>query len=259
MSDFNLAGRFGVVTGGLGPLGLALTNCLAEAGASVLAVDLPEQIEKLNGEALPPRVSVLACDLLIAEQMNELVETVDTQSGQLSFLINNAAFTGGSSLTGYACAFEDQTDEGFDAAMALNLAVPFRLSRRLAPSLRRSGHGAIVNIASIYGLVGPDLALYEGTGMGNPAGYAASKGGLIQLTRYLATVLAPDIRVNCISPGGIFRGQDPRFVDRYKARTPLHRMATEQDIVGSAHLLVSGAAGYVTGQVIAVDGGWTAW
>lgn len=259
MSDFNLAGRFGVITGGLGPLGLTLTKSLAEAGASVLAVDLPEQIVKLNGEALPPRVAVMACDLLLTEQMDELVEMVDSESGELSFLINNAAFTGGSSLTGYACAFEDQTDDGFDAALALNLAVPFRLSRRLTPSLRRSRHGAIVNLASIYGLVGPNLALYEGTSMGNPAGYAASKGGLIQLTRYLATVLAPDVRVNCVSPGGIFRDQDQTFVDRYEVHTPLHRMATEQDIVGAVHWLVSGAAGYVTGQVVAVDGGWTAW
>jgi len=259
MSDFNLSGRFGVVTGGLGPLGLAITKCLAEAGASVLAVDLPEQVEKLEGEMLPPSVAVLACDLLVSESLRDVVKKVENHSTELSFLVNNAAFTGASSITGYACAFEDQTDDGFDAALALNLAVPFRLARRLVPSLRRSGHGSIVNIASIYGLVGPDLALYQGTSMGNPAGYAASKGGLVQLTRYLSTVLAPDIRVNCVSPGGIFRDQDPTFVDRYEARTPLHRMAVEQDIVGVVHLLVSAAAGYVTGQVIAIDGGWTAW
>ncbi len=79
------------------------------------------------------------------------------------------------------------------------------------------------------------------------------------MTRYLATVLAPDIRVNCVSPGGIFRDQDPKFVERYEARTPLRRMALEQDVVGSVHWLVSGASGYVTGQIVAVDGGWTAW
>ena len=259
MSDFSLAGRFGVITGGLGPLGWALAADLAQAGATILAVDLPEQIERLTDDDIPSGIETLASDLLVTEQLAALVARVEQEPGGLSFLINNAAFTGGSNLTGYACAFEDQTDEAFDAALALNLAVPFRLARRLAPSLRRSVHGAIVNIASIYGLVGPDLALYSGTSMGNPAGYAASKGGLVQLTRYLATVLAPDVRVNCVSPGGIVRGQDPTFVDRYESKTPLGRMATEADVTGAVRWLVSGAAEYVTGQVIAVDGGWTAW
>ena len=259
MSDFSLAGRFGVITGGLGPLGWALATDLAQSGATILAVDLPRQTDRLTKDEVPSGIETVACDLLVPEEVAALVARVDEEAEGLSFLINNAALTGGSELSGYACAFEDQTDQAFDAALELNLAVPFRLARRLTPSLRRSGHGAIVNIASIYGLVGPDLELYSGTDMGNPAGYAASKGGLVQLTRYLATVLAPDVRVNCVSPGGIFRGQDPTFVDRYEARTPLGRMATEADIAGAVRWLVSGAADYVTGQVIAVDGGWTAW
>lgn len=259
MANFNLAGRFGVITGGCGPLGWALTSQLAEAGARVLAVDLPLQIDRVNDTGVPDGVEVMVCDLLVAEQLNALVARVEQEPTGLSFLINNAAFTGGSDLGGYVCSFEDQTDDAFDAALALNLAVPFRLARRLTPSLRRSNHGTIINIASIYGLVGPDLGLYSGTSMGNPAGYAASKGGLVQLTRYLATVLAPDIRVNCVSPGGIFRGQDPAFVEKYEVRTPLDRMAREDDVVGAVQWLASGAANYVTGQVIAVDGGWTAW
>jgi NAD(P)-dependent dehydrogenase (short-subunit alcohol dehydrogenase family) len=259
VSDFSLAGRFGVITGGLGPLGWALATDLAQAGATILAVDLPKQMERLTKDEVPSGIDTMACDLLVPEELAALVARADEEPEGLSFLINNAAFTGGSELSGYACTFEDQTDEAFDAALALNLAVPFRLSRRMAPSLRRSSHAAIVNIASIYGLVGPHLELYSGTDMGNPAGYAASKGGLVQLTRYLATVLAPDIRVNCVSPGGIERGQDPTFVDRYEARTPLGRMATEADVAGAVRWLVSGAADYVTGQVIAVDGGWTAW
>jgi NAD(P)-dependent dehydrogenase (short-subunit alcohol dehydrogenase family) len=170
MSEFSLTGRCGVITGGLGPLGLVMAISLAEAGATVLAVDLPEQIDQVSKTDLGPRILPVACDLLVTQQMNDLVEKVESEVGELSFLINNAAFNGGSTLTGYACAFDDQTDEAFDAVVALNLAVPFRLSRRLTPSLRRSGHGAIVNIASIYGLVGPDLGLYAGTDMGNPAG-----------------------------------------------------------------------------------------
>ncbi len=103
------------------------------------------------------------------------------------------------------------------------------------------------------------MSLYEDTAMGNPAAYAASKGGLTQLTRWLSTVLAPDIRVNCISPGGIARGQDEKFVKRYETRTPLKRMGKEEDMKGALLYLASDLSAYVTGQNLLVDGGWTAW
>ena len=125
--------------------------------------------------------------------------------------------------------------------------------------LREHGKGTIVNIGSIYGVAGPDLRLYEGTKMGNPAAYAASKGGLIQLTRWLSTVLAPDIRVNCISPGGVFRNQPEAFVQRYVARTPLARMGAEEDLKGAIAYFTSDLSAYVTGENIMVDGGWKVW
>jgi NAD(P)-dependent dehydrogenase (short-subunit alcohol dehydrogenase family) len=103
------------------------------------------------------------------------------------------------------------------------------------------------------------MALYEATEMGNPAAYAASKGGLIQLTRWLATVLAPDIRVNTLTPGGIARNQPEIFTERYIRRTPLQRMAVEEDFKGAALYLASDLSSYVTGQNLIVDGGWTVW
>ena len=104
------------------------------------------------------------------------------------------------------------------------------------------------------------MGLYDGiSAMGNPAAYAASKGGLIQLTRWLSTVLAPDIRVNSVCPGGVWRNQNPNFVERYQSKTPLGRMATEEDFKGVTVWLASDASAYVTGQNIMVDGGWTAW
>lgn len=253
-----LEGRNGVVTGGAGPLGWALTRALAEQGAQVIAVDLPERCEARKGEAMSPGIDVYSADLTSEQELEEVVHRATNDSHGLSFLINNAALTGTAALDGYTCAFDEQSDAAFDLALEINLAVPFRLCRRLAPALRRSGLGSIVNISSIYGLVGPDLGLYEGTEMGNPAGYAASKGGLVQLTRYLSTVLAPDIRVNCLAPGGLARAQDPSFVERYTQRTPLGRMGTEDDVIGPSIWLVSGDSAYVTGQVIAIDGGWTA-
>ena len=122
-----------------------------------------------------------------------------------------------------------------------------------------SESGNIVNIASIYGEFGPDWRLYEGTSMGNAAAYSVSKGGLIQLTRWLATTLAPAIRVNAISPGGIWRNQPEAFVARYSSRTPLSRMATEDDLRGAIAYMASDLSQYVTGQTLAVDGGWGIW
>lgn len=249
----------GVVTGACGPLGWAITTHLSGTGLHILAVDLPAAVEQRQEQAAGLPVSFLPLDLTVPGTADMVRSAVDHAGAGLRVLVNNAAFTGDASLGGYACAFDDQTDEAFDEALALNLAVPFRLVRRLTPHLRRSNGSAIVNISSIYGLVGPDLGLYEGTSMGNPAGYAASKGGLVQLTRYLSTVLAPEVRVNCVAPGGLARGQDEVFVERYEARTPLGRMGTERDVVEAVAWLANDASAYVTGQVIAVDGGWTAW
>jgi NAD(P)-dependent dehydrogenase (short-subunit alcohol dehydrogenase family) len=251
--------RLGIVTGACGPLGWAITRHLARSGMHIIAVDLPASVERREPEIGSLPVTFLASDLTAPGSADTVMEAAGRLSDTLDVLVNNAAFTGDSSLGGYACAFDEQTDDAFDAAVTLNLAVPFRLSRRLAPSLRRSPDGCIVNIASIYGLVGPDLGLYEGTAMGNPAGYAASKGGLVQLTRYLSTVLAPDVRVNCVAPGGLARDQDPTFVKRYEARTPLGRMGSEDDVASAVAWFANSASAYITGQTLAVDGGWTAW
>lgn len=258
MVQFDLQGKRGLITGGCGPLGWALVNAFADAGAEVVAADLPDAVTA-RSDAMREGVVGVPCNLMENDAVDSLCSEVRDNHGRLDFLVNNAAFTGDSTLGGYSTSFLDQTDDAFDLALRLNLAVPFRLSRRLTPMLSESASGCILNVGSIYGLLGPVLSLYEGTGMGNSAAYAASKGGLIQLTRYLATVLAPDVRVNCLAPGGILRGQPSSFVERYEERTPLGRMASEEDVLGAAVWLVGDAAAYVTGQTIAIDGGWSAW
>jgi NAD(P)-dependent dehydrogenase (short-subunit alcohol dehydrogenase family) len=251
-----LSGRTAVVTGGAGPLGRALTGALAGAGATVLVVDrvgAEDQAARLG----PGHVGITA-DLVRPEELQTLEEAVASH-GACDVLVHNAAFTGTSGVAGYAVPFAEQTDEAFASATWLNLTVPFSLTRRLAPLLRSGGHGSVIMVSSIYGLVGPNMQLYEGTTMGNPAAYGATKGGLVQLTRYLATVLAPEVRVNGFAPGGIERGQDRSFLDRYSALTPLGRMATEEDFAGVVTWLAGDASAYVRGQTVAVDGGWTAW
>lgn len=196
------------------------------------------------------------------EQQNQRAELVDwlkSSNEGLNILINNAAFVGTSELQGWAVPFEEQTVDTWRRALEVNLTAVFDLCQGLTPMLRDAEGASIINIASIYGQYGPDWSLYEGTNMSNPAAYGASKGGLIQLSRWLATTIAPHVRVNAISPGGIFRNQPKKFVPRYEARTPLARMATEDDFRGAIVYLASDLSKYVTGQILAVDGGWGVW
>lgn len=259
----SLRGRQVLITGAAGGIGRVIAHTLAELGADLLLVDLPgasygalaEEIEGTWGV----RVRSFDCDLELQEDRARLIDSVVRQGAGLDVLINNAAFVGTTGLQGWGTAFEQQTVETWRRALEVNLTAAFDLSKGLLHLLKQSKGGSIINLSSIYGSYGPDYSLYDDTSMGNPAAYAASKGGLIQLTRWLATTLAPQVRVNAISPGGVFRNQPEAFVKRYEARTPLKRMATEDDFRGAIAYLASDLSCYVTGQNLAVDGGWGIW
>ena len=260
-SIFSLRGRKILVTGAAGHLGRALCEYFLSDGATVFAVDLNEKgLASLELELKPAEGSffAFAADLSDEVQRAGLFEQVASQTESLDGAVFAAAFVGSSDLEGWAVDFAHQSVSTWRKALELNLTAPFHLTQLLEPLLSRGDGPSIVNIGSIYGSIGPDRSLYEGLDMSNPAAYAASKGGLIQLTRWLASTLAPGIRVNMVSPGGISRGQDATFVERYSQKTPLARMATEHDIVGQVVYLLSGAASYVTGQNITIDGGSTA-
>jgi NAD(P)-dependent dehydrogenase (short-subunit alcohol dehydrogenase family) len=259
----SLTGRRALITGAAGGIGRAIVSTLAELGADLVLVDRPGAaygtlVQDLERD-WSVKVRTFECDLEAEAERRKLVESLLQDSAGLDVLVNNAGFVGTSGLQGWVTEFEQQTVETWRRALEVNLTAGFDLAKGLTPLLKRSSGGSIINIASIYGSWGPDNRLYEGTAMGNPAAYAASKGGLIQLTRWLATTLAPQIRVNSISPGGVFRNQPEAFVERYKARTPLARMATEDDFRGAIAYLASDLSKYVTGQDLAVDGGWGVW
>lgn len=259
----DMQGRRVLITGGTGYLGRMMAETLAEMGADILLVDLPgsdfQSLEESLKSNWQINVSPIACDLESENDRNALVERVKDDEKGLNCLINNAAFVGSSGLQGWGCSFEEQTLDTWRRAIEVNLTAVFHLSQAFSPLLSKAKGGNIINITSIYGELGPDWRLYEGTEMGNPAAYGASKGGLVQYTRWLATTIAPHVRVNAISPGGVFRNQPDDFVKRYTEKTPLARMATEDDFRGAVAYLSGDLSRYVTGQIIRVDGGWGVW
>ena len=258
-----MEGRTALVTGGAGHVGKAICDALAENGAAIAVLDCNEEACTTTCTSLAGTYGVKALpvvmDLTDEKKLRKVPAQVMKQCGSLDVLVNCAALVGTSALKGWGVPFAEQDADTWRLALEVNLTVPFILSQASAPHLARSGHGSVINIGSIYGINGPDMHLYEGTAMGNPAAYAASKGGLVQLTRWLATVMAPAVRVNAITLGGLYRNQAEAFFFRYVKKTPLQRMATEDDVKGAALYLASDLSAYVTGQNLVVDGGFTVW
>jgi NAD(P)-dependent dehydrogenase (short-subunit alcohol dehydrogenase family) len=259
----SLEGRVAVITGGAGHIGSVAADGLAELGASIALIDLDETRARDVAGGIAARWAGEAAHYAVnLERSDEILKAVDkirARFGRVDIVVNSAAFVGTTTLPGWVVPFQEQSADTWRRALEVNLTAPFVLLQALAGDLKQSGHGSIVNISSIYGLSGPDWRLYEGTNIASPAAYAASKAGLIQLTRWLATTLAPDVRANAIAPGGVFRNTTEPFLGRYNARTPMGRMATEEDIKGAVAFLASELSSYVTGQCLTVDGGWTAW
>jgi NAD(P)-dependent dehydrogenase (short-subunit alcohol dehydrogenase family) len=258
-----LQGRVALVTGGGGHVGSVVCEALAELEAAIAVLDAVSEsctaVAKRIHETYGVETLPLVIDLTDEISVRSVVPTVLDRFGRLDILVNCAALVGTSDLKGWADPFLEQRSDTWRLALEINLTAPFLLVQTCAKALVKSGHGSVVNISSIYGMVGPDMRLYENTTLGNPAAYAVSKGGLLQLTRWLATVLAPDVRVNAITLGGVRREQPKDFRERYESRTPLGRMATEEDVKGAIAYLASDLSAYVTGHNLVVDGGWAVW
>ena len=259
----DMRGRSAMITGGGGHIGSAMAEALAELGADVALLDVSAERAQQVADRLKQRHGVKASawpvDLEDEAEVRRVAAEALAHHGRLDVLIHCAALGGTYPLKGWVTPFEEQSMDTWRKALEVNLNAAFILAQACVPALRAGGKGSIILIGSIYGMLGPDLRLYEGTPMGNPAAYAVSKGGLLQLTRWMATALAPSIRVNIISFGGIERGQPEAFQSRYIDRTPMKRMGTEEDAKGAAVFLSSDLSAYVTGQNIVVDGGWSVW
>jgi NAD(P)-dependent dehydrogenase (short-subunit alcohol dehydrogenase family) len=253
---FRLDGKVALVTGGAGIYGGHIVRALAEAGAHVVVASRElSNCEALAGAMRSEQLKVEAAklDLASEDSLRALRDGLIARHRRLDVLVNNAVARAGGDLR-HATAAE------WDSAMKVNSTGLFLSCQLFSEPMQQQRSGSIINIASIYGMVGPDFSIYEGTELSNPINYAFAKGGMINLTRYLASFLAPqNIRVNCLSPGGFCTPETPKeFVPNYVRRTPLGRMAEADDIKGPVVFLASDASQYVTGQNLAVDGGWTA-
>lgn len=264
-----LEGKVVLVTGATGILGRHFCCGFAELGASVVVVDInSNKVDAVANEIVDQhsvRAIGIACDVSSPESVEQMVDQVVTNLGEINVLHNNAA-TKGNDVRAFFTRFEDYPLEIWREIMAVNIDGMFLVAKSVGKQMIQQGEGgSIIQTSSIYGMLGPDPRIYEGSNylggpINTPAVYSASKAAVIGLTRYLATYWAPhNIRVNCLVPGGVESGQNTEFLERYSQRVPLGRMARPTEIVGAALFLASDSASYVTGQVLAVDGGWSAW
>lgn len=263
---FNVESLAIVVTGCTGLLGSRYCETLAALGARLVIADVAERkpaqmAERLTGQFGAVVIGV-DCNVNSEADVRGLFETAMERLGRVEVVLNNAAATGEHLMrTGDAfAAFENYPLAVWDEVIRTNLTGVFLVAREGGKAMLAGGGGSLVNVSSIYGVVGPDHRIYSGMPFSSFPAYSASKAGVHGLTLWLATYWGKaGIRVNTVVPGGVYNGHDPEFVRRYSERTPMGRMADPDDMVGVIVYLASNASRYCTGQKFVVDGGLTAW
>lgn len=268
-SLFNLRGKTAIVTGGAGILGRHFAAGLAEFGANVVIVDLDEKICRKFAEELTARYGVktlgIGCDISKPAAVAGMLKKTIQKFGSVEILHNNAA-----TKTSDTAAFFEPTEKyslkTWRQVMEVNIDAMFLMAQAVGKQMiRQKKGGSIIQTASIYGLMAPDQRIYEGSfylgrKINTPLVYTTSKAAVLGLTKHLAALWAPHgIRVNVIVPGGVRSGQNKIFEKKYSARIPMGRMARAPEMVGALIYLAGDASSYVTGQVLAVDGGLSAW
>lgn len=236
-----------IVTGGSGLLGKAIIRDIELKKGRALNAEI--KVQNNNNE------NEIQCDITDENSVVSLFETVMSKYGRIDGVVNNAyPYT-----KDWGNKFEDVSLESWKKNVDTQLNSCFWVCKNALEIMKKQKSGSIVNIASIYGVVGNDFTVYENTGLTSPAAYSAIKGGVINFSRYLASYYGSfGVRVNCVSPGGIFNNQPEIFVKQYEHKVPLKRMAKPEDVAPAVSFLLSDEASYITGHNLVVDGGWTA-
>jgi NAD(P)-dependent dehydrogenase (short-subunit alcohol dehydrogenase family) len=242
---FSIKHKIIVVTGGNGLLGKKMVNTLRENGAIVISADINFQD---NSEYN------LVLDITNEESVISGVKSLIDKYNRIDGWVNNAY----PRTKDWGLKIEDVPFESWRKNVDMHLNGYFLCCQKVLEQMKVQGFGSFINMSSIYGLIGPDFTVYNGTSMTMPAAYSAIKGGINNLTRYLAASYGPyQVRVNTISPGGIFDNQPEIFVENYNNKVPLKRMGSPVDIVSAVYFLLCDDSSYITGHNLIVDGGWT--
>ncbi len=254
-TSFDLSGRVVAICGGAGILGREMVAALLRQGASIAVID------RAAAPTDDRNIGFFESDITSRTGLADTMARIAREMGDIDVLVNNAA----AKSANFFAPFEDFPEGDWDEVMAVNVKGAVNACQIVGPGMALRGRGSIINTLSVYGIVAPDQriyegSLYEGRAINTPAVYSASKAALWGLTKYLAAYWGDrNVRVNAVTPGGTFSGQNDMFVDRYSARVPLGRMARPDELGGAVVYLASDASSYVTGQNIVVDGGLTAW
>ncbi|GEC73218.1 NAD(P)-dependent dehydrogenase, short-chain alcohol dehydrogenase family [Flavobacterium flevense] len=236
-----------VITGGNGLLGKAIISRLISEGAFCINFEINHDTNE--------DLSNVYCDITDTESIDTALEIVLKKYKKIDGLVNNAY----PRTKDWGNKFEDIVFESWKQNVDWQLNSYFYLTQKVASKMASQKTGSIINMSSIYGVVGPDFGVYEGTTMTMPAAYSAIKGALVNFTRYVASYFGPQqVRVNAVSPGGIFDNQNEIFVNNYCKKVPMRRLGTPEDIAPTVAFLLSDDSQYITGQNLIVDGGWTA-
>jgi NAD(P)-dependent dehydrogenase (short-subunit alcohol dehydrogenase family) len=243
-----LSGKNIIVTGGNGLLGRAIVNDLRNNAANVIIIEINVETDESMG--------IYNCDITDEFELGNIISQISNRyNGKIDGLVNNAY----PRTLDWGNKFEDVSIESWKTNVEMQLNSCFSITKKILKIMKNNLSGSIVNVASIYGVVGNDFTIYENTdGMTSPAAYSAIKGGIINFTKYLASYFGPHgIRVNAVSPGGIFNNQNETFVKQFEYKVPLKRMAKPEEIAPSITFLLTDESSYITGHNLIVDGGWT--
>jgi NAD(P)-dependent dehydrogenase (short-subunit alcohol dehydrogenase family) len=266
MELFSLKNKTAIVTGALGLIGRRHCEALAQAGANVVVADLNGEQAKQFAAQLGEQHIGISVDVTSKESLNSARDIVVEKYGSIDVLVNNAAINDmfeNPAMAGELSAFENYPLDAFQKSLDVNVTGVFLCSQIFGTVMAEQGSGSIINLASTYGIVGPDQSIYR-TECGEQkfyksAVYPVTKGAVINFTRFLAAYWGnKGVRVNTLSPGGVENSQDEYFIQNYSAKTLLGRMAQSTDYQGALIFLASDASAYMTGANLVVDGGWTA-
>ncbi len=257
LKKFSLKGKKAIVCGGAGLLGREIVTALAQAGAKVVIADVNAVIGNKLAKSLQAKkcaVKFEKFDITEIELLEKNLGNVIQKSGGLDIFVN----TSYPRTSDWGNEIEKVSASSWRTNIDIQLNA-YALSAKYAAQVLKKKGGSIINVGSIYGVVGPDFTVYNQTKITNPAAYAAIKGGILNFDRYLASYYGKyNVRVNTVCPGGVFDHQHSTFVKNYNYKVPMKRMASKDEVASAVLFLASDAASYITGTALMVDGGWTA-